>query len=103
MARLEVGKVGFDAEEFADEIFKVRGDGDDQFRGLLVSQRSRIFASPEESVAQRGVAGFQVMGERFVEADKAFAGIEIVKLDAERERQVIGCNTHADSKTDGKA
>ena len=51
--------------------------------GLRASD-SRVFAGCDQAVAERGIAGLQVVEKRPVKADKAVARIEVFKRKAKR-------------------
>ena len=84
MARLQGFDLRLDAEQFADEVFDVRREGDDQFAGLLAIEAGGVLAGFAETCAQAGVGVLQLMQERGVEADGSFAGVEVLKGEPER-------------------
>ena len=82
MPGLERLKLWLDPEKLADEVFQVRGHGDDQIRLRLGRQRGRILSGGQEPVAQVGRPLPEVFEERRVEPDESVAAVEVAEGEA---------------------
>ena len=71
------------AEEVADEVLKVGGDGDDQLRGRFGGEDGRIGARCKQTVAEGGVRGFQMFEELRIDAKQPLAMVKVFKFEVE--------------------
>ncbi len=87
VVRLEVAKLGVDAEERADEIFDVRGELDDEFGAGFGGERGGIAAGVEEARVEFGRGFVELVEEDGVEAGEAGVREEVFEREPERRSQ----------------
>ncbi len=87
VARLEGGQFRLDAEQGADEVFRVGRQFDDQFGTGLCRQRRLIRSRGEKPVTQRGIRFRQLIQKNAVESGQACVAGKVVKVEPKRQSE----------------
>ena len=94
MPGLQRADLGGDAKQLSDKILDMRGQIDNQIRVLFARQRLRMRARFHEAVEQGDVGGFEMLDKGGVQPHQAFPAVQLFKLKACWEAELIGHSIH---------